>query len=272
MKKILAIIAGILFGLLPITVMAATITIYNVPAYGIMNFTITQINDHQLDFDWDYGSPAVAIMIRAKYGAYPNDIPADNITPSDGYLIYAGSGIHASDYTVNLDSTSTTPLYIRAWGQRLDGTWILNDVKSNNILEGLGMVLIAIIILCAVSTYFSLRSSNILLALGAAITWIILFAYTRSNPIAGMTTGSFPDQLVIYLCWIFAVVLLITAVTRGRRERRYAGTNGVRAEWGETREIKQSSRVASRPSIMAMNGVEYREYMRNRVRPSRRAR
>jgi uncharacterized membrane protein len=122
------------------------------------------------------------------------------------------------------------------------------------------MTLAILIGLAVIVAYFSLRSSNILLGLAAAIPWIMIIIYTRSHPIAGMTTGSFGDELLLYLCWIFAILLPLLAITRSRREKQYFGDNGGSVEWGESREIKQGER---RPKVSDMD-ADLAAY-RNRV-------
>ncbi len=229
--RIILLICILAMVLVPTVASAATITIHNSPSYGIINFTVTQVNDHQLDFNWGYGSPAVSIMIRAKYGAYPDDIPDEDTAPSDGYLIYQGSGTSASDYTVSLDTASTTPLYVRAWGQREDGTWISNDVEQNIVPEGLGMQLLALIALCALLSFIALKYTSIGVAIVASGSWFGLWAFMRLNPLNNVTAGSNVDVILTLILWGVALMLPTVVISRTRTKTMWTKDNDVRGRF-----------------------------------------
>ena len=93
MKKILAILVVLMLSLLPVGVMAATITVTNQPVFtaGIYTFTVTYISDTEMDLAWTIGTGVDKVMVRAKYGSYPADIPDEYTSPSDGYLVYYGT-------------------------------------------------------------------------------------------------------------------------------------------------------------------------------------
>jgi hypothetical protein len=114
---------------------------------GIIGFTIIYVSDTQLDFSWTFGSGAVNIMIRGKYGSYPADIPDSFTAPSDGYLVYYGSATSCSDTSMNFNENAGT-LYYKAWGQRADGTWFTTTstgAKESKQLIFLGMIALAVI-------------------------------------------------------------------------------------------------------------------------------
>jgi hypothetical protein len=221
------------------TTQVVTITATPATTAGILNFTITYISDTYLKLDWGFAPGTTDIMIRAKYGEYPDDIPDVFTAPTDGYLVYYGNGITADDTSMDFDDNPGY-LFYKAWGQNADGTWQV--ATSTGAEESRVMQLIAIIILAAIVSYFSLRSSNILLGLAASMPWIILIVYTRANPIAGLDTGSFGDELVLYMCWIFAIMMPLIAIVRKNREKAYFGDNGGTVEWGETRKLERGER------------------------------
>lgn len=245
------------------------VTIYATPGAsgGITGFTITYISDTQLDLNWGFAGDAINVMIRAKYGAYPANIPDIFTEPSDGYLVYSGNATSVSDTSMNFDQNPGI-LYYVAWAQKADGTWF-TDIHTG-WKESKEVILIALILLCAVVSYFSLRSSNILLGLGASLTWILLLVYTRSNPIGGVATGSFADELVVYICWIFAVLLPFMAMFRGRRERQYFGRGGGSVEWGETRKIEPNPSPLQNRGLMERSNGEYRDHVRKALHPHQR--
>jgi hypothetical protein len=165
----------------------ATVTVSLIPFVtgGISNFTITYINDSQIDLTWILGAGTDNIMVRGKYGEYPADIPNNITTPSDGYLVYYGNNLSASDVLVNLDDpgdanvsdTSDTPftIYYKAWGQNSDGTW--QTITLSGFEEGEIMLLIAILISCVGLTVggFALRRAAIAM-LGAGF-WLANIVY-----------------------------------------------------------------------------------------------
>jgi len=135
LKKIVAIVVIAILILLPLSASAspvAVVTIVGVPgsAGGISNFTITYTSDTQLDLAWTLYGDAVNIMIRGKYKSYPADIPDQNTTPSDGYLVYYGSASAVSDTSMDF-SQNVGPIYYKAWAQKADGTWYTAPLKGS---------------------------------------------------------------------------------------------------------------------------------------------
>lgn len=239
------------------------ITITATPGLGVLTFTATYISDTQVQLDWTVSPEVDKVMIRASYGSEPDDIPDEDTAPSDGYLVYYDAGLSANDTSMDFDQ-NPGPLYYKAWAQKVDGKWYttsLTDWKESKTLA-----LIAIVLLCALVSYLSIRSSNILLALGASITWIFLLVYTRDNPITGVTTGTFADELIIYLCWIFVIVLPLTAFVRGRREKRYFGEGGGSVEWGESREVKPRDSAPQPRGMMDEDTEAYRTRVKQALR------
>jgi len=266
-RLILGILTGILLALLilvPTTSVKADDAEVNitVSAWVVGNplgFTVTWISDQQLDLSWTLPEAAVNVMVRSATGRPPEN-------RVDGNLIYYGSDTSCSDTGISLDET-VAAVYYRAWSETAEGVW--SPLYSEGQMEGIGMVLIAIILLCAMVSYFSLRSSNILLGLAASITWIFFFVFTRENPMGNVTTGSFADELIVYLCWIFAIILPLIAIFRGRRERRYFGSSGTSVEWGETRRLTQPEPEPRKVGLMEMTSGEYRRVVRGAVRYNR---
>jgi hypothetical protein len=263
LRAILFVVITTLWNVVPVfaaTTQDVTITATPMTTIGILNFTITYVSDTNLQFDWGFAPGTTKIMIRAKYGEYPADIPNINTAPTDGYLVYYGAGITANDTSMDLDENPGFIFY-KAWGQNADGTWQV--ATSTGSKESRGLQLIAIIILAALVSYFSLRSSNILLGLAAALPWLILLVYTRANPIAGLATGSFGDELIVYLCWIFMIVLPLIAIVRKNKEKQYFGDTGGTVEWGESRNLEAGERKQYRSPL---DNEAYRARVRRALR------
>lgn len=247
---------------IPVAVLADTTADVTVTARGFIlespTLTITWISDTEIKLDWTVDDDTANVTIRAKIGSVPDD-------RSDGYLVYTGNATTYTDTSLNLDEMATY-MYYRIWAQDDEGVW--EEEGDYGWIGGEGMVLIAIILLCGIATYFSLRTSNILMALGAATTWLFLLVYTRDNPIGGVDTGSFADELTVYMCWIFAILVVLIAIGRGRRERRYFSGGGS-VEWGESRKLEPTqSPPSSRYSDM--DNTEYRNRVNRALRRRRR--
>lgn len=223
---------------------------------GVSELTITWITDTQIQIDWVMGDNVTNVMLRAKIGSLPDD-------REDGYLVYTGNATTFTDTAVNLDEIATY-VYYRLWSQGSGGVW--EEEGDSGWIGGQGMILIAIIMMCAMVSYFSLRSSNILLALGASLTWLFFLYYTRDNPIGGITTGGTADELIVYLCWIFAILLPLIAIGRGRRERRYFGDDKGSVEWGESRRLEPNPNPPRSMSTMEERNNVYRARVRSALR------
>ena len=140
LKRILFIILIATVGLLnAVPVLAATtaiVSILGIPAYsgGILSFNVIYTSDTEMDLNWTLNpSTAQNIMIRAKYGQYPADIPDENTMPSDGYLVYYGDGLTTtSAVDTSMDfSENAGSLYYKAWAQKVDGTWYVTTGTGN---------------------------------------------------------------------------------------------------------------------------------------------
>jgi hypothetical protein len=211
MKKLRAFLTFIMMVslLLPIPALAATITVTLVPAVtgGITGFVITYINEKQIDMDWGY-DPATTvnrIMIRAKYGEYPADIPNPATTPSDGYLVYYGNGIHTSDTSMDFDQNPGAIFY-KAWGQNADGTW---QVTTNTgYKESQIMTLLFFLGFAGVMTFFGIKSTYWILKVLAGFCWWAIAAYWITNKPTNITSGSSTDTIVVILLIFIGVAMV----------------------------------------------------------------
>lgn len=205
--KVAVTVSILLMLLLPTTVLASDVTFFNSVAYGIGGFTITYVTDTQLDLSWYYDAPVVNIMIRAKYGAYPADIPDENTAPSDGYLVYNGAGVTVSDTSMNFDQNPGI-LYYKAWGQKADGKWIV--APETGWKESRQVVLIALIILplAIMGMGYGFKKSWILWL--AVPFWFILGIYLAYNEFW------FPDtaQKSLILIGVVGAIGCIFSATR----------------------------------------------------------
>jgi len=180
---------------------------------GIVNFSVIYVNDQQLDLTWDYEGDAVAVMIRAKYGSYPENIPDIYTEPSDGYLVYSGNATMASDMSVDLDENSGD-IYYAAWGQRADGTWY-TDLKTDKE-ENRNVILLGILAFAAIISYIAFRSNFFGFKLIGGMTWFPgIWMYFKNNPPSTITEGSGMHTVILLLCIGFGVMIVLSGLGRG---------------------------------------------------------
>jgi len=201
----------------PLIVLAAEqteVTLFATPIFtsGITNFIITYVSDTQLNFDWGYSGNVTKIMIRAKYGTYPDNIPNISTAPSDGYLIYYGDGIHASDTSVNFDE-STGALYVRAWGQKANGDWKLSP--SSGFKESAVLTLIGILVFCGIISFLAIRSNFFGLKLMGGMSWFAFFIYFKNNPPSIITEGDTAHTAILIVAIGFGLMIVLAGLGRG---------------------------------------------------------
>lgn len=165
-------------------------------------FTIIYISDYEIGLSWTKPLHAANTMIRAALGREPTD-PAPGEEPTDGMLIYYGEDTYVTHWT-NLETTSV-PMYYKAWCQTASGAW--SPLYSSGNVEGIGMVLIALIVLALGFSSLSYVFKRMELLFASAGGWFVLgiYSYTRS-------TSPSPTEITdIYmgLFWL-CVALVIT--------------------------------------------------------------
>lgn len=152
-----------------------------VPNPGVpTNLTLTYISDYEIGISWTKGATANNTMIRAKYGSPPDAPAPPGNEPTDGYLVYYGTGNTTSDTAVNFDEYMGR-VYYRAWSEDNEGDWSANFAEDD--MEGVPMTLIALVVLALGLTLAMFLSKSPLLGFPCVIFWAILggFAYTESS-------------------------------------------------------------------------------------------
>jgi hypothetical protein len=206
------------------TVLAGTyvdigVTAQGIASGGIANFTIVYVSETRLDLSWISGANVTAVMVRAKYGAYPNDITSENETPSDGYLVYYGSGDNVSDTSMNFDE-NPGGLYYRLWAQQADGTWVITPQEGWK--ESAIMTLIAIFGLAVALSFIAYKSYFYGTKILATVGWIGALVYWINNRPSSIAQGASADVVIIFVLSIAAFVFLtwawFTRNNNGREE------------------------------------------------------
>jgi len=270
LRVLIAVVYVVAVLAIPLTALAsevADITITATPIFtaGIINFQVTYINDQRLDFSWGYGIGATKIMIRAKYGDYPSDIPDESTTPTDGYEVYYGNGVTASDTSVDFDQ-SPGPIYIKAWGQKADGTWYTTADTGQE--EGMGMTLLALSILALGLTAAMFATKNMMLGFPCVIFWGVMggYSYTRSS-----TTWDW-QYLLFFAAMGMAIFSAIAMYAL--RKRDLDPPKGDYLDSGSFIDEGPSRGKGGQGATLAAEPEEYEEYMNDDMdmvyRPSKR--
>ncbi len=172
-------------------------------ATGIANFRSTYISNTEMDFDWDYDC-AVQVMIRGKYSEYPDDIPDQDTTPSDGYLVYYGAATSTSDTTMDFDE-NVGPIYYKAWGQRADNTWYVSP--ETGWKESAVLTLLSYVALVLIISVVAFWRNNVMMFMVGVIGWFSLAFY--------MVNQTFPagNDYIKYAVATFCIAMtLVMAV------------------------------------------------------------
>jgi hypothetical protein len=198
MKKWLAILAllilGLVLGVIPAS--ADTSAEVTVTATGWVcgapgGFTITYISDYEVGLSWAKGAGAVNTMVRAAYGRMPE-------SREDGYLVYYGDREYCSDTAVSLDETAT-PVYYRAWSQNIGGAW--EEGETTGFIEGIGVTMIAFIVLALGIVGIAMWKKHLLLYLVAFIGLILIASHLIDT---SLILGIPLYLLSGYMMWEFA--------------------------------------------------------------------
>ena len=175
---------------------------------GITDFVITYVSETQLDISWSFTGDAVNIMIRGKYGDYPED-------RDDGYLVYYGSDVTTSDTNMDFDE-NPGPLYYRAWGQKVDEVWY--EDYQDGYEESAILTLIAFIIFAGIMSYIGSRSTYWILKFLAGGAWFAFAIYWINNPPSTIVQGSATDTVVIVLLFVIGLAFMFMPFWYPQRE------------------------------------------------------
>jgi len=183
---------------------------------GISDFIVTYVSDRQIDLSWSLVGDATNVMIRAKYGDFPSDIPDTYTDPFDGYLVYYGPASSVSDCLVDLE-TSSVPVCYRAWAQKPDGNWYTGSLTGS--IGGATMVFIALILLALVLTILSWRVKTVLLVLLASVAWAAPTMWILTGSNSSLDSGEPWVQMVSYVLIGMAFVpLIIYMLTENQKD------------------------------------------------------
>jgi hypothetical protein len=132
---------------------------------------ITYISDTEVQLDWVKGLDAENTMIRAKFGSYPT-------SRTEGYQVYYGDGITATDTGVNFDE-GVADVYYSLYSQNADGIW--EEVGTGGFLENPNMFLAVLAGIAIGFLALSLIFKRGFLSFGSAGVWLVAGIYCFSR-------------------------------------------------------------------------------------------
>lgn len=164
--------------------------------------TLTYISDYEVKIDWELPDDAVATMIKCCVGRYPE-------SRDEGYTLYYGDAITATDTGVSLDETFAA-VYYRAWYQDGEDNWLPLVSEAN--IEGPGMTLLAE----ALNEIKDMLSSNLMLIIQITVAVsLVVLAYWHRDRLLYIAAGLALIALAIsYMdsSWALGTLLVLAGV------------------------------------------------------------
>ena len=215
-KWLVTILMTLAVSMTPVVVYAATTAVVNVTnsplfSQGILSFTVTYVSDTEMDLAWTVDATVVNVMVRAKYGGYPADIPDENTAPSDGYLVYYGTDLSAVDTSMNFDQNPGL-LYYKAWAQKADGTWYTSTSTGSE--ESRVVLFIAFVVIAlglTIAAFVAKTSASGMLRIAGVVAWIIMIplSFAQSWP----TTNTYLPVAAALFCAAMMLIMVVATVT-----------------------------------------------------------
>jgi len=233
MKHLIRLVLIILIIVISATpVMGATwqeVTIIATPMVsgGIADFTIEYVSDSCMRLSWTLTGDAVNIMIRAKYGMAPDNIPDSLTAPSDGYLVFYGDGIATTTIDdTSLDLTNNVgPIFYAAWAQKADSSWYtdqesLSEESRAVIILTIGLITLALTIYAWACYNRKSMTASAMLHSVCIILWIVVGYLLLNQQYTGNTYIPAAMGLAGYALAIIELVGVLLAAGIPEKMRR----------------------------------------------------
>lgn len=89
-------------------------------------------------------------------------------------------------------------------------------------------VLGILVMFVLVMTLFAFTRRSLPISFIAAITWLLLLIYTRNNPLPNMETGSYGDELILWVSILMIPLLLYNGYIKYKDDKSGSGKNAKR--------------------------------------------
>lgn len=215
-KFLVVIVIGVLFmgggKVLADTSAQVTITAVGWICGAPGDFTLTYVNDYEIQIDWTKGVDADKTMVRAAFGRVPEDI-------SDGYQVYYGTGISCTDTALSMATPEI--VYYRGFSQNAGGVWssLFASGDTGGFMSA-SFLFLGLIGIAAFLTWFASKRPEILIALAAGLTWLSLGFWLLLGDVTNLQLTDVWTQL---LAWVFVVMTFVPVLTQMNVEIRREG-------------------------------------------------
>ena len=200
------------------------------------NFTVTYINDHEVEISWVKPAGIAQTMIRRGAGHAPGAV-------DEGFLVYYDVGNSFTD--TYLSMSSDIPFFYSAWSQAADGSW--SALPAVDYVEGRGMIFIGLVVLMLGLTYLATKVDNILWRVAPGLGW---FAFGIM-----VFTNSFNLSVPVLVGYLFIAMAFGVFVLQINAEVKHEKKGYSFTTWGQRPK-------ESKPSAYVL----HREAMRERLR------
>ena len=84
------------------------------------------------------------------------------------------------------------------------------------------MTLVFIFALCVFFTILAIVKPEVMWGILAAVSWLMMFWWTRSNVLTGMVIGDLGDTAIIGICIGSATAILMSTIIRDNKRKKIA--------------------------------------------------
>lgn len=221
-------------------------------------FTITYVNDNQLDLAWTKGEDAVNTMIRAASGHVPVD-------RTDGYLVYYGDGTSFSDTALTLAGPEV--IYYRAWSENAVGGWshLFASGDTEDFMSA-SFLFIGFILIAAFLSWFAYRVRMLIFSMVAAMSWLGLGTWLLLSGSTNLEMNELWTQ-IFGLVFIVMTIGVLTLSMRSsiRHEAQVRGRVGYPGAETESWQTWGPKKRKKKPTASERQ-AEYKETLRGKRR------
>jgi hypothetical protein len=217
------------------------------------NFTST-INGNNIDLSWIKDASATSTYILRGTSSYPTSI-------TDGTLIYNGAGATYSD-----SNSDISTYYYSAWSYSSTHTVYSIDYATTSN-GGKSMAFIGFLALVLAMTFLAFWKKQFALYAISSLLWLGFWAYSKDNPLVGVTQGSLVYDIIYYGSLLAMVAIFFVGLST-RNKIRSMEANGYVFNDGQ---YVAYNKMPLRPKEnLEMTSAEYRAELHRRLNRNKR--
>lgn len=224
------------------------------------DIVLTDLGATTINGTWTKGANSVQTIVVFSRTHYPTSI-------TDGEMTYNGTAETTLFEDFDIENTTW---YTSWWGA--DGA-TLSSTYTTAQIGGSTMAWVALFALVGIATFASLRNrDNMLIALGAMISWLFVLGYSRTTTFPGLTAGDAVDTMLMLICVAVGLALPIMCFFSRRNSRSLLNRGYIKDESGQiSYQSTTDMRERQGPTDLSkMSPTEYQQWLRGRMRRNRR--